>query len=53
MLKKNIYIFNYICFINKNDFLQYIYFLIPTPLFLERVWYCGRYCGCGLKKVVL
>jgi hypothetical protein len=20
---------------------------------LECVWYCGSYCGCGLKKVVL
>jgi len=20
---------------------------------LERVWYCGCCCGCGLKKVVL
>jgi hypothetical protein len=35
MFKKNIYFFNYICFINKNDFLQYIYFLIPTPSFLK------------------
>jgi hypothetical protein len=21
--------------------------------YYECVWYCGSYCGCGLKKIVL
>ena len=26
-----------------------------AKLFVDKecVWYCGNYCGCGLKKIVL
>jgi len=29
------------------------FFYALNPFDLECVWYCGSYCGCGLKKVVL